>query len=84
MKKKLVALKMTVTLGKVTVLQDYNPRSGCVAIAEFGESKQYGVGSTCSEALDDFIRRHGIQVHEIEADGNFEEMKNQRRSRTRH
>jgi len=67
MKKKLVALKMTVTLGKVTVLQDYNPRSGCVAIAEFGESKQYGVGSTRSEAFDNLFRSHGIQIHEIEA-----------------
>jgi len=67
MKKTLVALRTTVSLGKVTVLQDDNPRSGCVAIADFGEVKQYGVGSTYSEALDDFIRSHGIQIHEIEA-----------------
>ena len=49
MKKTLVALRTTVSLGKVTVLQDDNPRSGCVAIADFGEVKQYGVGSTYSE-----------------------------------
>jgi hypothetical protein len=38
-----------------------------VVIAEFGESKQYGVGSTRSEAFDNLFRSHGIQVHEIEA-----------------
>ena len=67
MNQKLVALKTTVTLGKVTLLQDGNPRFGCVVIAEFGGSKQYGVGSTRSEAFDNLFRSHGIQIHEIEA-----------------
>ena len=68
MKKTLVASITKVTLGKVTVLQDDKTRSGCVAIAEFdGMSKYYGVGATRSEALDDIIRHHRIQIHEIEA-----------------
>ena len=57
----------TVMLGKVTLVQDDNPRSGCVAIADFGELKQYGIGATCSEALEDLIIRHRIQIHEVEA-----------------
>ena len=68
MKKTLFASKTTVTLGKVTVLEDDNPRSGCVAIVDFGGgSKHYGYGATCSEALDDLVTRHRLQIHEIEA-----------------
>jgi hypothetical protein len=56
----------TVILGKVTITKDPLAKSGCVAIADFDGSTLYGFGPTCSEALDDLVIRHRIQIHEIE------------------
>ena len=64
----LIASKTTVTLGKVTVIQD-NPvaKDGWLVVADLGGSKHYRHGPTCQEALDDLVIRHGVQLHEVEA-----------------
>jgi hypothetical protein len=64
---KLFASRTTVALGKVTVVKDHPlAKAGCVAIADFEGSTLYGFGPTCSEALDDLVIRHRIQIHEAE------------------
>jgi hypothetical protein len=65
---KLIASRMKVTLGKVTVTQDHPlAKDGWLAVADFDGSKHYGHGPTRQEALDDLVIRHGVQLHEVEA-----------------
>lgn len=65
---KLIASRMTVTLGKVTVTQDHPlAKAGWLAVADFDGSKHYGHGPTRQDALDDLVIRHGVQLHSVEA-----------------
>ena len=67
MQKRLVASLTTVNLGEVTVSQDHPlAKVGWVAVAEFSGVRLHGFGATRSEALDDLVIRHRIQIHEIE------------------
>ena len=67
MHKRLVASLTTVNLGEVTVTQDHPlAKVGWVAVAVFSGMRLHGFGATRSEALDDLLIRHRIQVHEIE------------------
>jgi hypothetical protein len=67
MKETLVGSITTVTLGRVTVTQDHPfAKAGWVAVADFDGSKHFAFGATRSEALDDLVIRHRIQIHEIE------------------
>lgn len=55
-------------VGKVTVTQDNPlPKDGWLAVADFDGSKHYGHGPTRNDALDDFVIRHGVQLHSVEA-----------------